>query len=384
MTGAVSVQRPDPWSLRQCAALAIVLIGVKLGLYWVAARQHGGLSSALCQWDCGWYMSIVTYGYDLQPRLESGQANWAFFPLYPLAVRLMRYLLGEPVAAGLAVSVIAFGGFALLSTVYLRETRPRSDRRAWLVFIVVLPYSLYYFLPYTESLHLLLATAALLMLRRRRPLGSAMVLGLFTAVRPTAVLLVPALVIERLRHGLGGFRPGLTVSQRIEVLADVALPIALAPLGVAAFMVLLWHVVGDPLAFRHVQTSWNRPVRDPLPEIWFGLREWDWRRLLDHGKQSGSYGSGFALLGFVLAGWLLWQRRLLEAWLAASTLLVCLSTGLVALPRYLCGNPAFLFALFDLLGCLRPAPLRWLILAMMALVQGVLLQAWFGHAVFLI
>jgi Gpi18-like mannosyltransferase len=371
-------------SIRHHAALALLLVGAKLGLYWLAAHTHGGLPAAMCRWDCDWYISVAIDGYDAKPHVDGDQANWAFFPLYPLAVRAMRLLLPQPVLAGIATSVLAFAGFALLSSAYLRETRQHSDPWLWIFFILTLPFSLYFYIPYSESLYLLLATASLFVLHQRRPLGSGILLGIFTAARPTAILLVPVLVMERLRHAATGFRPGLTRGQRIVILADAALPVALAPLGLFAFMALLWYRMGDPLAFSHVQAAWDRHLRDPLSQIWSGLLACDWKRLFDQGRQSSSYGASFALLGFILAGWLFWQRRLIEAWFSLATLLLCLSTGFEALPRYLFGNPANLFAMFDLLERLRPKPLRWLVLAAMAVLQAVLLLAWFRHVDFLI
>lgn len=59
------------------------------------------------RWDSEWILSVVTGGYHTMPisdgSLQHGLANWGFFPLYPLLVRLLAGIIGEPVLAGIVV-----------------------------------------------------------------------------------------------------------------------------------------------------------------------------------------------------------------------------------------------------------------------------------------
>ena len=82
---------PATWLV--CTIAAGLLIA-RLLVYAVLAGFAVGPS--LCQWDCGWYLGIVQHGYDAAPHLVDGwwQANWAFFPLYPLLVRGLDALTG--------------------------------------------------------------------------------------------------------------------------------------------------------------------------------------------------------------------------------------------------------------------------------------------------
>lgn len=56
-------------------------------------------------WDAAWYRSIVQNLY--VPGSEdatSGQANWAFFPLMPLIIRIIWLISGEKIS----ISLLAF------------------------------------------------------------------------------------------------------------------------------------------------------------------------------------------------------------------------------------------------------------------------------------
>src|SRR5664280_1426927 len=43
----------------------------------------------LTRWDSGWYLSIAESGYELPPSVRHQNTNHAFFPLYPLLMRLV-------------------------------------------------------------------------------------------------------------------------------------------------------------------------------------------------------------------------------------------------------------------------------------------------------
>ena len=370
-------------SLRVSVLLAIVLTAAKLAVYDVLARPAGGITKALCQWDCDWYLSVAGRGYDRQPLGDLDQANWAFFPLYPLLIRCAHALFGDGVAPAMGISFLCLLGFAVVAIVYLRETRTASDDRLWIALLLVLPFSFYYYAPYSESLYLFLGTACMLFLQRGAALKSAGLLAVFSAVRPTSMLLAPVLLIDRLRYAVKAIKAGTTASDYVVVASNVIFPLALAPLGLFIFMAFLWVRVGDPLAFLHAQVAWHRAAQNPFPQILQGLRAFDWANITDGGHRSNSFGACVALFGFALSGYLAWCRRFMEAWFSVATLLMALSTGLYSLPRFVMGNPAYLFAMFDLLAAVRRPGFRWLILAISGALQVILLYEWFDRAEFL-
>src|SRR6266498_2771363 len=46
------------------------------------------------RWDAGWYLQIVTDGYQYSPLDTNTQQNIVFFPAYPMLVRIVGRILG--------------------------------------------------------------------------------------------------------------------------------------------------------------------------------------------------------------------------------------------------------------------------------------------------
>lgn len=60
-------------------------------------------------WDTGWYLSIVQNGYVADRSFNPdtlGQANYAFFPLYPLLIKGLSFILHYHFISGIVLSNI--------------------------------------------------------------------------------------------------------------------------------------------------------------------------------------------------------------------------------------------------------------------------------------
>jgi len=348
------------------------LIAVRLAVY--AVLVQGDLGQGLCRFDCGWYLSIVTAGYDDAPHLVTGelQANWAFFPLFPLAVRAMRALTGlTPPLAGVAVANLALFGFALLGWRYRARTRPGSEAGAWLLALMAWPYGFYFSVPYSEAPYACLATAALLALAAGRAWLAAVATALLTATRPTGIVLAAWVGFERLWRARSQRRPA--------AFARAMAPALVAPLGLVGFMGFLGWRVGDPLAFAHIQAAWGHSLRNPLVlllEAFVGRDQ--------PGFHPGHYYPFlWAILGVAAAVSL--RRHPAEAWLVFATVLMALLAGNVwSIPRFVAANPAFLFVVADRVEAIRSRRVRGIVLLLMAVLQAVLVRAWFEEGRFLI
>ena len=360
-------------NLRTVSAVAAALIAFRLAAY--AALAPNGLARDLCQWDCHWYLSIAESGYDLAPHLVRGlwQANWAFFPLFPLLVRLTTVLTGiAPFITGVAVATLALWAFAVLGWLYRVRTRPEASPWPWLLLLAAWPYGFYFDAAYSESLYAALTAACLLALQTGRPWLAAAACALVTATRPTGVLLAVWFGLQRLWRA----RLARSPMEAVRCLA----PAALAPLGILGFMAFLWQHAGDPLAFATVQTAWGHALRNPFAVLLDAVRAAD--------PRSGHIGSlylvGWALLGLAAAGWLAAKRRPAEAWLCAATVLMALLSGVVwSMPRFVACNPAFLLAAADVLEAVPSPGMRATLLLACAAVQVVFLLGWFRGAAFL-
>ncbi|GAA1756599.1 hypothetical protein GCM10009681_29690 [Luedemannella helvata] len=211
------------------------------------------------KWDVAWYTIISDLGYTWDERSP------AFFPLYPMLVRLVN-----PVVPGLsfpaALTVSSAAGLAVmilmhrLTTVHFGE---ELARRA-IFYVIAWPTAFLLVNAYNESLLIALALGALYLMHRGRWGWAAVVVAFAGSARASGILLVAPFLWEYLRqHGYSWRSPGRSLR---GVRPDL-LWILLTPTGLVVYMAYLWHAFGDPLIFRTAQDAWWRHPRPP----WTGM-----------------------------------------------------------------------------------------------------------------
>lgn len=306
------------------------------------------------RWDARWYEMIATQGYFFSP---TDQSSIAFFPLYPLLMRVLGWLHVHPFVAGVLITV-ASGATALV--LFDRWAKQVAGERAasgatWLLLLWPFAYYLYGAV-YSDALFLVLIVGAFLSLERGNvPL--AVLLGILaTATRP----ITPAVVIGLLARQLELRRRAGKPLRVIDFLP------ALAGLGLAAFMAWQWVKFGTPFAFVETQAGWQQ---NPGPHVWFKLDFFRSPRFAQKAPQAFLHAVlAFGFLALAVPTW----RRLgrgygLYVALAVGIPLVS-STEFIGLGRYLLAVfPCFL-TLF-LVAENRPRALRgWLLASAVLLV----------------
>ena len=145
-------------------------------------------------------------------------ANVAFFPVYPLTIKLCTLL--SPANSAVAAMLIANAAF--LATLYLlralcRATADEATAQRAILYITVFPTAFYSYAPYSESLYLLASTASLLALHRRRWWAAGACGALAAATRVLGVFLLFAFALEYLRaHRRRALRPTLRAAALIS------------------------------------------------------------------------------------------------------------------------------------------------------------------------
>jgi len=210
------------------------------------------LFTAFEKQDALWFLRIATGGY----RLGDGSA--AFFPLYPLLIRGVSFVIGgHPLAAALLVSNLSFLG-ALCALYSLTASEFSEDvARKTVLFICVFPTSFFFLAPYSESLFLLLSLTSFWGARKGK-WWLAGVAGAGAALtRSIGILLVPALAVEAV-HQWRKHKGGLAVK-----LAWAGGP----ALGTLAYLAW-WQIRAEnwkaPLEF---QANWDRHPAFPLTTL---------------------------------------------------------------------------------------------------------------------
>jgi Gpi18-like mannosyltransferase len=277
------------------------------GTYSPASVGVSNLVFSWARWDALRYLTIAEHGYSIPIQA-------AFFPLYPLLIRvgmLLPFGSAGAYAAGLIVSNVAFF-FALWSLRVLaeREFGPEVAARS-AIYLALFPTALFFFAPYNESLFLLLALTCFLALRRGR-WWLAGALGLLaTLTRSAGLFLVVPFAVEYLCQHRWQWR-----RWRLDALAA-----GLIPLGLVIYGFYCWLQFGDPLAFAHAQAHWGRALAWP----WVGL--WNQQALLAEAQPASFFQvhnvidlvATVMVIALVVLGW---RRLPLSYSLYAAALLV--------------------------------------------------------------
>ncbi len=150
-------------------------------------------------WDAQFYVEIAQSGYPHGYTYMNGQLtgnNLAFFPLYPLLIRIAHTVSG--LAWGTSAVVVAWlCAFAAAVVVHRLVRELVSERVAGFAVALVFcqPMAVSLWIAYTESLFLLLAAAALLAARRESWLWAGLLTCLAGLTRSTGIALSAALVV---------------------------------------------------------------------------------------------------------------------------------------------------------------------------------------------
>ncbi|MEY2434722.1 MAG: hypothetical protein QOC92_4447 [Acidimicrobiaceae bacterium] len=203
-------------------------------------------------WDGGWYLHIAQYGYSYHPNQQS---SVAFFPVYPLAVRLVGGLVpGGFALAAVVISMVS--GLAVLVLFRRWCERRMSSVAAWWSTVVLAVYPFAWFLygaAYADALFLAMTLLAFLLLEDDRPVAAGLAGMVATAARPTGVVVLIGLIAVMLHHR------GVLQNVRGRVRRR-DLGVGVAAVGVVGWCTWLALRFGHPFAFIETEGAkgWDR------------------------------------------------------------------------------------------------------------------------------
>lgn len=270
------------WSRFALLVLAIytAMRGFSAGvLLWIAHTQQDPLIfsgensryfDVAAQWDGQWYRRIAEEGYpSTLPVTDTGviaQNEWAFYPLFPMASRVLMTLTGWPFAVAAAVLATVLGyAAAFVIAGLLREKVGSAAALGAVALWASFPSAPVLQVAYTESLALLLLGAALWLLVRRRWLWAAALALLAGLARPIALplgLVAVVAVVQRLRHRKG---------DPISGFEAVGMVTSLLACGVSGLIwpLLVWRYTGQPDGYPATMSAWRggEPVAPFTPTL---------------------------------------------------------------------------------------------------------------------
>ena len=234
--------------------------------------------SPLAKWDAQHYLAIAFEGY-VQSHADAPLAGEqpAFFPLYPGTVHLLSGFGASPalvLVMAYAVSLSCFfGALVLLHRLTAIELGERYAKPA-LLLLAFFPTALFFGIPYSESMFLLLAVGAFLAARTGHWATAGVVLALASATRVPGLLLVVPVALLYLYGPRGDREQDFHRRRwpRYRVRPEAAW-LLLAPLGIVAFSIYQHFALGDAFAWEHAQQLFGRQTIDPFSGAWAGLSE---------------------------------------------------------------------------------------------------------------
>lgn len=332
---------PRPIGLRIPLAVTIALIPAAFIIIGLVIRYFAyasvvsdetlaGFPMGLCRWDCGWYVYMAEHGYHGFPTPgQNAAGNWAFFPLMPMVVGLLRFIThlptmplatGVSIAMSYATAIIAWPLF--------------KDLRAYTLFAAYLlagPFSVYFTTFMTEPAFILLTTGVLLALERRQYLWAGVIAGLLSATRIVGVVMSVAILVQLLAEHRAANKPLRSFVPEVLKRPDVVLGLLLAPLGAFVYMAFLTWWIGDGLAFLHVQRAWARAYGNPLIFVWDALTDFPKAGFVPTFPEQLAVA---VITGFVLMAVLVWRRKWAGATFSFVSLVIPLFAGMASTLRF--------------------------------------------------
>lgn len=191
------------------------------------------------RWDAAWYRDIAEKGYTNIPKAENLQRDTAFFPLYPLLIRLLNGIFLNSYISGLIVSNTAFL-VAVVLIYHLTIHYYNFDvAKKSILLLCVFPFSFYFSAVYTESLFLLSVTASFYLAEKKLWALSGIAAAAATATKMVGLFTVFALIILYLEQIEFNYK---------QIRMDIVY-ISIGLLGITSYMIFLWWQFGNAFQF---------------------------------------------------------------------------------------------------------------------------------------
>lgn len=254
----------------------LVFFAVAYGAAMFLAPGQGPTGEGFLQiwsrWDANHFVIVAEHGWS-GPIAEPARAA-AFFPLYPLAMRLFMAFGLPPIAAGLVVSTIA----TYIACVFLMkladgELGEGSGRRA-ILYLLLFPTAVFLAAPYSEALFLAGAIPAFYLARQRRWLAASIPAAVAMGSRAAGVFLLFGLFFEYIRQGFVDHRWG---GKRLR---DVGVCLAVGITPLVLYILFLWLERDSAQQFLIDQSEgWGRHFTAPWKAF---MATWNTRQGLDY------------------------------------------------------------------------------------------------------
>lgn len=286
----------------------------------------------LLAWDATWYTAIASHGYpDRVP--QTGFSELAFFPAFPVLIRLLHDCLGSSAPVSAMVLSVVFGASACYGVYWICCRLLDPEAAVWTaICFAVAPQSFLFNFGYTEGLFVTLVCVSFAGAMNGRWATSALAALMTGFVRPTAIVLCAVGVAALVRA-----RP-----KSLREATGPLILIVFAPLGELATIAFLGiHAHNAHAWFLAEQRGWHSGFDGGLGALVF----------IAHAVVYPAMYPGYSLVAVVIVT-ALWQLRALKReatpvllrTYSAGVILLALTSGLGVMSSF----PRLIFVAFPL------------------------------------
>jgi len=193
--------------------------------------------SSFANFDGIHYLLIAKQGYS--------QWEQAFFPLYPLLIHAISFIVSNYLVAALLVSNVSF----MIGLIFFqRLLKGWKIKTSWpLFFLLFFPTAFFFCVVYTEGLFFMLFILSLYFLHKKNYWIAGMFAAFSSITRLIGIFLVIPFFFQLIAENKASFRYLVSHSTRYFFFL-------LSPfLGLFSYMIYLWITTGDPLFFFNSQ-----------------------------------------------------------------------------------------------------------------------------------
>jgi len=329
-------------------------------------------------WDSEYYLAIATGGYDnpYSPHLtpfgvitatpdqaiaptpsssfgKSLSLSYAFFPFYPLLIRIFAFPLQvfglNAIATATLAGVIVSALGALLGMLALyeltRDSLGEEGAQRAAFYLIIFPTGFFLVQVYTEGLFVGLAFACLAMLKRRQWMAAALLGVAATMTRAVGIALIIPMVIVWLRTGEWAHLEWRQILQNGILLRLVGRALLVfSPL----FAFLIWKFSYLGIGFDYIESNYFRRGFLQLGDAYYAWAD-AFKTMLSgtNPQHTAYYATEFLGLALGIVACIATMKTYPEiAWFGAAVMLI--SWGSVTpqgIHRYILGAPAVFIAL---------------------------------------
>lgn len=250
----------------------------------------------------------------------SYQFTQAFFPLYPILIKIADLLVRNLVLTGLIISNICFAAALVIFYRLIKQTNDEKTAFWSISFILAFPTSFFFGAIYTESLFLLLLISSFYFFQKRRIILASIFGAFASATRLAGLFITPAISLEK--------------KLKIRIA-----PLLIVPIGFLLYILYLQVKFHNPFYFFTAQSVFGQERSQGLvllPQV-----IWRYIKILLTTSGLSFVNAAFELASTALAFVVLYiafRKKLNSSWLIFSIITVVVPTltgTLTSMPRYI-------------------------------------------------